>query len=248
MVATLTGLTIQRLLAEVRAARDRLSGVLEAATETAIIAGGATGTEITLFNAGAERMLGYRADEVVGVATPALFHDADEVAARAAELGVEPGMEVFIAVPGREGSETRAVDLRAQGRRAAPRLADGHRRARRGRRRDGLPRRRDRRDRARPRAGGAEGRARPHVRRHRHGRHARRRARRRRADHPLQPGLRAASPATRRRTCSAGGRGSMLVPPEQVETVRARLARDRPGAVPDGVRDRLAHRRPASAG
>jgi two-component system sensor histidine kinase/response regulator len=107
MVAAQTGLTMQRLLAEVRATRDRLAGVLSAATGTAIIAVDATGAPITLFNAGAERMLGYRADEVVGVATPALFHDADEIAERAAELGIEGGFEVFATVPRREGAETR---------------------------------------------------------------------------------------------------------------------------------------------
>ena len=55
-----------------RASRDRLSGVLAAATGNAIVATDREGT-ITVFNPGAERMLGYRAEEVVGSATPALF-------------------------------------------------------------------------------------------------------------------------------------------------------------------------------
>lgn len=60
------------------------------------------GTIVT-FNPAAERMLGYRADELIGRHTPALFHDADEVRARAdtltRELGrpVEAGFEVFVA-------------------------------------------------------------------------------------------------------------------------------------------------------
>jgi len=107
MVATLTGLTMQRLLAEVRSGRDRLAGVLNAATETAIVAVHPSGTSITLFNRGAEQMLGYRAEEVVGVASPGLFFDRNEVAKRAAELGVEPGYEVFVTVPRRDGDETR---------------------------------------------------------------------------------------------------------------------------------------------
>jgi two-component system sensor histidine kinase/response regulator len=106
MVGTLTGFAIQRLLEEVRATRDRLGRILDAATETAIIATDVSSPAITLFNAGAERMLGYRVDEIVGVASPMLFHDAAEVAARAAELGVEPEL-AFTTVPTREGSETR---------------------------------------------------------------------------------------------------------------------------------------------
>ena len=56
---------------------------------------------IHIFNAGAERLLGYAAAEVVGRLTPAAFHDPDELSARAhalsAELGasVEPGFEAL---------------------------------------------------------------------------------------------------------------------------------------------------------
>lgn len=41
---------------------------------------------ITLFNRAAEQVLGYRAEEVEGVHTPDLFHDADEIRAYGAEL------------------------------------------------------------------------------------------------------------------------------------------------------------------
>ena len=57
----------------------------------------------TTFNQTAERMLGYSATEMVGLQTPAILHDAAEVATYAqkfsAELGVtiEPGFEVFVA-------------------------------------------------------------------------------------------------------------------------------------------------------
>jgi PAS domain S-box-containing protein len=70
-------------------------------TDYAIIAGDDSG--ITLFNHGAERLLGYQAEEVVGRHSAGLFHDPAEVAERAKslsrELGepVEPGMEVFLA-------------------------------------------------------------------------------------------------------------------------------------------------------
>jgi PAS domain S-box-containing protein len=58
---------------------------------------------IDSFNAGAEAMLGYRREEVVGRVTPAILHDPTEVAARAAELSrelgrpIEAGFEAFVA-------------------------------------------------------------------------------------------------------------------------------------------------------
>ena len=58
---------------------------------------------IQTFNCAAERMLGYRAEEVIGKMTPAVIHDPEEVADRAKtfsnELGeqIEPGFEVFVA-------------------------------------------------------------------------------------------------------------------------------------------------------
>lgn len=57
---------------------------------------------IRAFNPAAEALLGYSAEEVIGRHTPAIFHDPDEVVARArsfsSELGVtiEPGFEVFV--------------------------------------------------------------------------------------------------------------------------------------------------------
>lgn len=58
---------------------------------------------VTTFNETAERWLGYGAADVIGKVTPALWHNPDEVAARAAalskELGhtVSPGFESFVA-------------------------------------------------------------------------------------------------------------------------------------------------------
>jgi len=58
---------------------------------------------IRTFNAGAEKLLGYSAAELVGLATPALIHDPAEVVQRAAELSQElgreiaPDFEVFVA-------------------------------------------------------------------------------------------------------------------------------------------------------
>lgn len=80
--------------------RNRLQAVLDGASGTSIISADPRGT-ITLFSAGAERMLGWRAEELVGKATPEIFHLADEVAARGLELSrrlerpVE-GFDVFV--------------------------------------------------------------------------------------------------------------------------------------------------------
>jgi PAS domain S-box-containing protein len=68
----------------------------------AIIAADPQGV-IQLFNPAAERMLGYAAAEMVGKQTPAIFHIAEEVAARARELTTElghkvnPGFDAFVA-------------------------------------------------------------------------------------------------------------------------------------------------------
>jgi len=63
----------------------RLDGVLRAASHTSIISTDLDGI-IQVFNTGAERMLGYSAREVVGKATPELFHLRAEVEAYAREL------------------------------------------------------------------------------------------------------------------------------------------------------------------
>jgi PAS domain S-box-containing protein len=69
-----------------------------------IIATKTDGT-ITTFSRGAERLLGYSAEEVVGKLSLTAIHDPGEIARRAEELGreleheVEPGFEVFILNP-----------------------------------------------------------------------------------------------------------------------------------------------------
>ncbi len=79
-----------------------LQNAILGAANYAIISTTTTGV-VTSFNATSERWLGYTAAEVVGKMTPALWHDAAEVVARArvlsAELGhaVEPGFESFVA-------------------------------------------------------------------------------------------------------------------------------------------------------
>ncbi len=92
-------------------ANANLQGVLDAATQIAIIATDLRGT-ITLFSRGAEKMLGYKAEDVIGRLTPEIFHLATEVQARAEvlnrELGIKAqGFQVFAALIRLEQHETR---------------------------------------------------------------------------------------------------------------------------------------------
>jgi PAS domain S-box-containing protein len=67
------------------AAREQLDSLLQAATETAIIG---TDTEglVTFFSAGAEHMMGYRAEEVIGTRTVYSLIDSAEGASRANQI------------------------------------------------------------------------------------------------------------------------------------------------------------------
>ncbi|WP_346353883.1 PAS domain-containing sensor histidine kinase [Azotosporobacter soli] len=88
---------IHRSHHELRSANERYLSVLRAAETYSIIGTNPQGL-ITVFNAGAEHLLGYSADEVVNRQTVELIHDAAEIAACAAELNVKPGFEVFTAL------------------------------------------------------------------------------------------------------------------------------------------------------
>jgi PAS domain S-box-containing protein len=67
-------------------------GILDAANYS-IVASSAEGI-VREFNAGAERLLGYRASEVIGKLSPDHFHDPEEIAARSEALSVELGEPV----------------------------------------------------------------------------------------------------------------------------------------------------------
>lgn len=73
--------------------RARLESVISAATEVSIIATDPQGT-ITLFSPGAERLLGYSAEEMIGIQTPECFHLAEEVEQRGRELTESLGRTV----------------------------------------------------------------------------------------------------------------------------------------------------------
>jgi PAS domain S-box-containing protein len=68
------------------AERDKVQSIVNGITGVAIIGTDELG-RVTLFNPGAERLLGYSAAEVEGVSTR-IFHDAYGIAEKAAELGL----------------------------------------------------------------------------------------------------------------------------------------------------------------
>jgi len=91
--------------------KKTLDDVINASSEVSIIATDVAGV-ITVFNPGAEKMLGYTAEEIVGKHTPEIFHDHQEVELHLAELQKEFGKdigieEVFTARAVRVGMEQR---------------------------------------------------------------------------------------------------------------------------------------------
>ncbi|MCQ8127718.1 PAS domain S-box protein [Methylomonas rivi] len=101
----------KRADAELARVNALLASVMSASTRVSIISTDRDGV-IRLFNSGAEHMLGYCADEVVGKMTPALFHSAAEVERRGDELTGEygepiAGFRVFVHKAELEGFEAR---------------------------------------------------------------------------------------------------------------------------------------------
>lgn len=91
---------------------EGLSRAILASTSYLIVATDAQG-KVVLFNRKAEEVLGYKAEEVIGKHTPALWHDQEEVIQRARELTqslgrpVAPGFDVFISNLAEKGAESR---------------------------------------------------------------------------------------------------------------------------------------------
>ena len=91
---------VSRRTAELRAAYERLDNVINGAKLTSIISCDLQGI-ITIFNSGAERMLGYLASEVVGKQRPGIFHLKSEVEEQARILSETlgrpvNGIEIFL--------------------------------------------------------------------------------------------------------------------------------------------------------
>ena len=79
-----------------RLAQRLVDQVLAATTGTSIIGTDPDGT-ITFYNPGAERLLGWTAEEVVGKVTPAFFHDPAEMRRRSDGLGLDSPARVLVA-------------------------------------------------------------------------------------------------------------------------------------------------------
>jgi len=109
-----------RAAEEARArAEAQLQGVIDAATEFAIIATDLSG-KITLFSRGAERLLGYRAEEVIGLQLPETIHVGTEVAVRGVELSAlygrpVEGLDVFVHQVRQGGFEAREWQYQRKG-------------------------------------------------------------------------------------------------------------------------------------
>ncbi len=83
---------------EVLISRSRMQAVVEGSTHVSIIATDVNGL-ITVFNPGAEQMLGYSAAEMIGLRTTAIIHSHEEMQRRSQELSREFGYAI-------EGFET----------------------------------------------------------------------------------------------------------------------------------------------
>ncbi|MBO1897080.1 PAS domain S-box protein [Shewanella sp. BF02_Schw] len=88
-----------------------LTNVLAAASEIAIISTDNNGI-INIFNRGAELLLGYQAEEIVGKQSPAIWHLPSEIRERSKQLTKEFGediiaFDVFVYKPRVQGPETR---------------------------------------------------------------------------------------------------------------------------------------------
>ncbi len=92
-------------------ANTQKQAILDAASEVSIICTDKQGL-ITVFNRGAEKMLGYSAEEIIGKQTPVIIHLESEVQTRSRELSSQLGrpicgFDVFVEIPRLKGSELR---------------------------------------------------------------------------------------------------------------------------------------------
>jgi diguanylate cyclase (GGDEF)-like protein/PAS domain S-box-containing protein len=101
----------ERRTRELDAALAFQKGILDGAGN-AVIATDLNGI-IVVFNPAAERLLGYRASELVGKHSPVVYHDPAELQTRAAELGIElgrrvsPGFDACVALARRGETDSR---------------------------------------------------------------------------------------------------------------------------------------------
>jgi len=101
----------KRVELEVLNAKKLLDGVMDAASEVCIISTNTDGI-ITVFNRGAQKLLGYSADEMIGKQHPGIIHVEWEIKERAKQLSHQYDMpidlsRVFVHIAELEGSEIR---------------------------------------------------------------------------------------------------------------------------------------------
>lgn len=75
--------------AALRKAHRQLTGVLNAVEDVAIIGVDATDLVITFWGTGAEKLLGWRAEEVIGIHRPSIYHAPEEMARAVLQTGIE---------------------------------------------------------------------------------------------------------------------------------------------------------------
>jgi PAS domain S-box-containing protein len=101
VITSFSDITERRRIEQQLAVSNRLREAILDAAPFSIIATDETGL-IKAVNPGTERMLWYKADEMVGKLTPLVLHDSSEVAARAEELShalgkrIDADFEVFV--------------------------------------------------------------------------------------------------------------------------------------------------------
>ena len=89
----------ERILRRLQDANAQRKAVLDSATQIAVIATDIDGV-VTVFNTGAENLLGFRASEVIGTVTPEIFHLESQLSFRSRILAEEydrpfAGIDVF---------------------------------------------------------------------------------------------------------------------------------------------------------
>jgi len=83
----------EKILHRFQVANAQRKAVLNSAAQISIIATNKEGL-ITVFNTGAENLLGYRAEEIIGKKTPEIFHLAAELEAASPKLNLNRGQKI----------------------------------------------------------------------------------------------------------------------------------------------------------
>lgn len=93
-VSQITDITATKIAQKkLHAALDQLQAIFNSSTQVSIISTDVNG-KILAFNKGAENLLGYSADEMVGKQSPAIIHNPREIEQRGKQLSEELGREV----------------------------------------------------------------------------------------------------------------------------------------------------------